>query len=101
MPPPSPLEKDGIELNIIKSPAPQYPRRALSSSYAGWVNVSIDIHEDGSTSNIKAVDASDMKVFGKSAVKSAEQWIFEKPIVPDNTAFPITRTYKLTYKVVK
>ena len=101
MPPPAPLEEGGIKLKILKSPAPQYPRRALMNSYGGWVNVSIDIHKDGSTSNIKAVDSSDMDVFGRSAEKSAEQWIFEAPAHSEGVTFPVTRTYKITFSVVK
>ena len=64
---------------VEKKVAPKYPTRALYAEITGCSAVGFIIEPDGSTSNHKvlAFYPSKSKVFGKSAIAAAKQFIYQ------------------------
>lgn len=51
----------------------------------GWVRLSFDITESGTTENIKVLDASPSSIFNSEAIKTLSRWKY-KPKVVDGVA---------------
>lgn len=64
------------EAVLTKAVAPRYPTAAIRSRQKGWVVVSFTVDKDGTTSNIKVVDAEPHRVFDRAAVDAVEQYRF-------------------------
>ncbi|MEO7051148.1 MAG: energy transducer TonB [Rhodanobacter sp.] len=61
---------------LTKAVAPRYPATAIRSHQKGWVVVSFTVDKDGTTSDIKVVDAEPRRVFDRAAVDAVEQYRF-------------------------
>lgn len=71
----------------VSMPKARYPKHL--SSLPGQANISLNVHNDGTVSDVKALSATRPE-FGKAAVEAAEQWRFtpwtvnaERPAVLD------------------
>jgi TonB family protein len=62
----------------VKQIPPKYPRRLLEKGVEGCVMLLFDITKEGNPKNIK-VDWSTNKGFDRSAIKSAESFLFSPP----------------------
>ncbi|BDB16951.1 hypothetical protein cym2001_03160 [Pseudomonas sp. CYM-20-01] len=58
----------------VSMPKPQYP--AFLTSLPGHARISLNIHSDGSVSDVKALSATKPE-FGAAAVAAAQQWRFK------------------------
>ena len=83
--------------NILKRTAVKYPVKAAIDNLEGWVEVEITINPSG-----EVVSASPTKysrrgrIFGKPAVQSVSQWLFDPPSdvgITEN----ITRVYLIEF----
>jgi TonB family protein len=73
------LSKGNKPLYIpVKQIPPKYPRRLLEKGVEGCVMLLFDITKEGNPKNIK-VDWSTNKGFDRSAIKSAESFLFSPP----------------------
>ncbi|NIB45210.1 TonB family protein [Pseudomaricurvus alkylphenolicus] len=97
MPPPSLVSVESPVIEPVEAPSPIYPRKALASAVGGWVVVAVDINKDGSISEVKAVDSSNMNLFADAAVKSAKNWKFAAVTDVPAEEFPLTRKYKIEF----
>lgn len=92
-------QRDGV-VKVLSAPKPVYPKRALMNGITGWVTVSVDVTEEGKGINIKALNSSDMQTFGKSAVKSVNEWVFSVPKGKDSASFPVRKVYKVKFGIL-
>ncbi|HGE8480780.1 TPA: TonB family protein [Serratia marcescens] len=56
----------------------EYPKRAHSLNFTGFVDVLYDISTDGKVENIRIIDAKPRDVFDRSVVQQLARWKFDK-----------------------
>lgn len=81
--PSEPLQRSETKLNAatpVKRVSPHYPQEAISSNTEGFVVLSFDITETGTTDNISIVNASPKGTFDQSAVDALQQWQYKPRI---------------------
>lgn len=61
---------------------PRYPINAVEDRIEGMVRLRFNVEADGSTSDIKVIDAQPEGVFGKEAVRALAQWRYEPAADP-------------------
>ena len=69
----------GESLAAINLPLPKFPRRAKWQKRQGWVVISLDVAEDGTTKNVSARRSAPRDIFEKSAIRAVQTWQFEPP----------------------
>jgi len=67
-------------LKIASYVAPAYPSRANDRKIEGWVDVEFTVMPDGSTHDVRVVNASHETYFRREAVAAVEEWKFEPRI---------------------
>jgi protein TonB len=80
-------EGEGDYLPIVKV-QPNYPRRALSRGVEGYVIVEFMVTKNGTTRDVRVVEADPEGYFERAAVKAAEKFKY-KPRVIDGEAVPV------------
>ncbi len=84
---------------ILKQTPVKYPVKAAMDNLEGWVDVEVTINPAGEVVSAAAVKYSRRgRVFGKPAVQSVNDWLFEPP---SNTGINnnLTRIYKLEFNL--
>jgi TonB family protein len=76
-----------INLKLISTLAPNYPRNALIKGQQGWVKIYFDVYPDGTVRNINPVESFPDDVFIKEASKAVALYRFGfekngKPMTP-------------------
>jgi TonB family protein len=80
---------------IVKQAPVDYPVKAAIANLEGWVEVEITINPAGEVVSASALNYSrNGRVFGKPAVQSVNNWLFEPP-----SNFGITENISRIYKV--
>ena len=69
----------GEQLAAREFELPSYPSRAFKSGRQGWVLLRLDVDANGDTQNVSVERAVPDRLFGGSARKAAEDWVFEPP----------------------
>lgn len=69
----------GEQLAAREFELPSYPNRAFKSGRQGWVLLRLDVDASGETQNVSIERAVPDRLFGGSAKKAAEDWLFEPP----------------------
>ncbi|WP_339533076.1 TonB family protein [Pseudomonas mucidolens] len=64
----------GSAPEAVAMPKPVYPKKLTAT--AGHARISLNIHNDGSVSDVKALSAT-KPAFGEAAVEAAKQWRFK------------------------
>ncbi|MDX1489744.1 MAG: TonB family protein [Pseudohongiellaceae bacterium] len=64
------------EMNPIFTVAPQYPMELAMAGEQGWARLEFDVNEDGTVSNIQAVDFEGGEAFEKSAIEAVKKFRF-------------------------
>lgn len=59
---------------------PQYPREAAMKGIQGYVQLIVDIQQDGSVSNVRISDSSPRRVFDRAAVRAASKYKYRPQI---------------------
>ena len=68
-----------VKVSIKRTPALEYPRRAMRLGVEGFVKVGFDISENGRPWNIVVEDSQPKRMFDKSATKLVKGIRFEVP----------------------
>lgn len=68
---------------------PKYPREALMNGVEGFVDLQIDVKEDGSVDNIRTVGGTQAGMFESEARRAVSKWKY-KPFV-DGSGSPIRK----------
>lgn len=86
VPPPPPkaeanMDKSKVnEASPVKRVPPIYPEKAVQNELEGFVVLSFDITETGTTDNVKVVESQPAGVFDKSAKVALKQWEYKPRI---------------------
>lgn len=86
VPPPPPkaeanMDKSKVnEASPVKRVPPIYPEKAAKNDLEGFVVLSFDITETGTTDNVKVVKSQPTGVFDKSAKVALKQWEYKPRI---------------------
>ncbi|WP_241164353.1 TonB family protein [Serratia marcescens] len=56
----------------------EYPKRAQSLNFTGFVDVLYDISIDGKVENVRITDANPRDVFDRSVMQQLGRWKFDK-----------------------
>lgn len=89
---------DGEYLPIVKV-QPNYPRRALSRGIEGYVIVEFTVTRQGTTKDVRVVEANPSGVFDRSAMQAAEKFKY-KPRVIDGQAIEVPGVQnKITFEI--
>ena len=67
---------------------PQYPRIAITRNVEGYVDVEFDINADGSTQNIRVIEANPEGVFENVSLRAVAKWRYRAPM-QDGKAVPV------------
>lgn len=70
---------------------PVYPPKALMDGIQGWVEVEFTVLADGSTADVRVVEAEPRRVFDASAIAAAQRWRFHPLQLAEGTAGVRTR----------
>ncbi len=85
--------------NVLSRAPVQYPVKAAIDNLEGWVEVEITINPAGEVVSVSPVDYSRRgRIFGKPAVQSVKDWLFEPPSSIGITT-NITRIYKVEFNL--
>ena len=68
-----------VKVSIKRTPALEYPRRAMRLGVEGFVKVGFDISENGRPWNIVVEDSQPKRMFDKSATKLVKGIRFDVP----------------------
>jgi periplasmic protein TonB len=71
----------GSGLMPVTRVAPIYPTEAVVAGIEGWVEVEFTVRIDGSTADVRILDAQPRNVFNRSAVAAVQRWRFRPPVV--------------------
>lgn len=88
-------QSDGDYLPLVRI-QPQYPRRAAERGIEGYVIVELTVTPDGTTKNIRVVQADPEGYFERAAKKAAEKFKYKpkvvngKPIAVDGVRYRFT-----------
>ncbi len=66
-----------VRAGVMTRPQPVYPRGAIIAGQTGWVIMSFDVLDDGSTSNIRVLAASPSGVYEASVASAIAQWTYQ------------------------
>ncbi len=69
----------GSQLAAVDVQPPDYPGGAFRDGKQGWVVVRLDVEADGTTNNIKILDADPDGPFNGASRKAVRGWRFEPP----------------------
>lgn len=83
---------------LVKQVAPRYPMSARLRGQQGWVDVQFTVQDDGSVSNVTAIDADPRHVFERSAVDAVERWKF-RPALNNGKPFPVTMRKRIVFRL--
>jgi TonB family protein len=85
--------------NIIKQTPVEYPVKAAIDNLEGWVEVEVTINVSGEVISATPLNYSRRgRIFGKPAVQSVNDWLFEPPSNFGLTE-PQTRIYKIEFEL--
>ena len=88
-------DKSDYNWAIVKQAPVDYPVKAAIANLEGWVEVEITINPAGEVVSASALNYSrNGRVFGKPAVQSVNNWLFEPP-----SNFGVTENISRIYKV--
>lgn len=85
-----------VEENV----APVYPTKALRSGEQGCVTVGFIIEPDGTTSNHRALASAPSRIFEKSAINAAKQFLY-KPSETNSAGQAVYTTSAFTFQITK
>ena len=68
-----------VKVSIKRTPALEYPRRAMRLGVEGFVKVGFDISENGRPWNIVVEDSQPKRMFDKAATKLVKGIRFDNP----------------------
>ncbi|TDR18528.1 TonB family protein [Marinicella litoralis] len=92
---------EAVEYNwtIVKQTPVKYPVKAAMENLEGWVDVEVTINPSGEVVSASVVKSSRKgRVFGKSAVQSVNDWLFEPPSNSGITS-NMTRIYTVEFNL--
>ena len=81
----------------VKTPAPDFPPKAMDAGTEGWVEVEFTVMPDGSVQDISVVGADPPHTFEVAAVRAVSQWTF-KPGTRDGAAVATHVRQKIDFK---
>jgi len=91
---------DGEYLPIVKV-QPVYPRRAQSRGLEGYVIVEFTVTKQGTTRDVRVVEAKPSSIFDRSAIQAARKFKY-KPRVVDGEAIEVPGVQnKITFKMAE
>jgi|GEM_PF-6918558 len=88
---------DGEYYPIVKV-EPIVPMKAIRLCRNGWATVQFDIGTNGSTKNIKVVEASD-RMFKKPTIHAVEQWIYQPSRENGESVETVGVLHKAVFKI--
>jgi periplasmic protein TonB len=83
---------------LIKAVGARYPTAAMRARQQGWVIVAFTVGADGSTSDVKVVDAQPRRVFDRAAMDAVERYRFT-PAMKDGVAVSSTKQQRIEFKL--
>ncbi|NIB45231.1 TonB family protein [Pseudomaricurvus alkylphenolicus] len=84
---------------LIENPEPKYPREAYSQGVEGWSVVSVTITTDGSTKDIRVIDAEPKAIFDIVSIKAASKMEFLPRIIACQAIEVYDVQYKYTFEI--
>lgn len=66
---------------LLKSATISYPKKAQRESIEGWVELQIEIDEDGQVADVTVLNAKPSRIFEKAAINGVQGWQFKKKLV--------------------
>lgn len=97
-PPAQQAQPESTPAVLIRSVNPRYPTQAQRARTEGFVVLSFTVAPDGSTSNIKVVDAQPRHLFDRAAIAAVERWQF-KPATRGGQPVESTVTNRINFKL--
>lgn len=76
------------DLEPVETPAPEWPRKAMTEGITGHVSMELEINEEGYVTDVEVVDAEPEEVFDKAAYRAVRQWRFpeqDEPVIAEQT----------------
>jgi protein TonB len=83
---------------LIKAIGARYPTAAMRARQQGWVVVAFTVGTDGSTSDVKVVDAQPRRVFDRAAMDAVERYRFT-PAMKNGVAVSTTKQQRIEFKL--
>jgi periplasmic protein TonB len=84
------------DLVVISQPQPNYPMEAAMRGIEGWVEVEFLVRIDGSTAEIRVIDAAPRGVFDQTAIAAVLRWRFRAPVI-EGAPQPIRTQQRITF----
>ncbi len=78
---------------------PRYPRDAAIKGIEGYVTLTFDISELGTTKNIRVVDASPKGIFDKAARKALRKWKYSPKMVNEKPVAQAGQVVTLEFRL--
>lgn len=69
-----------LRVKPIRRWPPAYPRRAANRGISGWAIMEYTVRRDGSTADIRVIDAGPKGYFEKASINAVERWKFKPPV---------------------
>ena len=85
------------EFRVVERFAPEYPPKALERSIEGWVDLQFVVDVDGSTRDLKILEAKPPQVFDKSVIEAFSRARFQ-PYRVDGRAYRRVVKTRVTFK---
>ena len=83
---------------LMKAVGARYPSAAMRARQAGWVVVAFTVDADGSTSDVKVVDANPRHVFDRAAIDAVARYEF-KPAMKNGVAVTSIKQQRIEFKL--
>lgn len=83
---------------LLKAVGARYPSAAMRARQAGWVVVAFTVDADGSTSDVKVVDANPRHVFDRAAIDAVARYEF-KPAMKNGVAVSSIKQQRIEFKL--
>jgi TonB family protein len=84
------------ELTIVKRQEPEFPKRALETGTAGWVDVEFTIETDGSVKSIMVLNSQPGNLYVGSAQQALRRWRY-KPVMENGVAVQARTRMRLRF----
>lgn len=75
---PAPGDNDAVPVVRVE---PMYPRRAAEQFIEGWVVLEFDVSPNGSTKNVRIVEAKPVRIFDRAAIQAVSKWKYKPKVV--------------------
>lgn len=84
------------DLEVVKQIVPEYPRRAASGGFDGWVELQFTVTPAGEVSEAEVVDSSS-RIFHRDALVALQGWRFE-PVAVGGQPSPVRAQLRFTFQ---